>query len=352
MADDEYMLHMQRRIFAVDDMVMMPTTSAHHISPRQRLCLFFYRQSRTPPSSADCATTAGQSSNGPADTTTPHNTASTLGSILFQPIAGDGATRVPVCPRSASLIEDARAIPRGGGHPSRSAVWHAGRGDHAPHGRGGRQQRVVYRAARVPRGPTDGRRPARFFLQKNGPTPPPSAPSPTDPVRRATSPITTAPPRTSLRGEEGSATPGHFGRIQLPHPVVNPLFVGLVVTVMQTVCFNCHRLRLSPYYINTMLPPPSRATGLRMLQRLKAVASLCNRQQRCQFCGAELLSIKQQGISIVARPASQASSTSAGVIVSANTILALLTQLPDVDIQALGFVGPSNHPCPPGKNKK
>lgn len=34
---------------------------------------------------------------------------------------------------------------------------------------------------------------------------------------------------------------GHFGRIALPHPVYNPLFVGLLATVLQCVCLHCHR---------------------------------------------------------------------------------------------------------------
>ena len=60
--------------------------------------------------------------------------------------------------------------------------------------------------------------------------------------------------------------PGHFGRIVLPHPILNPLFVGLIVSVLQTLCVNCHRLRLSPHYINTMLPPVSHRSGLRLLR--------------------------------------------------------------------------------------
>jgi hypothetical protein len=57
--------------------------------------------------------------------------------------------------------------------------------------------------------------------------------------------------------------PGHFGRIALPcaswsrrtgptswvHPVINPLFVSLLVTVLQGCCMNCNRLRLSPHYV-------------------------------------------------------------------------------------------------------
>ena len=42
--------------------------------------------------------------------------------------------------------------------------------------------------------------------------------------------------------------PGHFGHIVLPHPVTNPLFVNLLVSILQIMCMNCHRLRISPLY--------------------------------------------------------------------------------------------------------
>ena len=43
--------------------------------------------------------------------------------------------------------------------------------------------------------------------------------------------------------------PGHFGRITLPHPVYNPMFIGLLLNVLQTLCVHCHRTRISPWYI-------------------------------------------------------------------------------------------------------
>ena len=39
---------------------------------------------------------------------------------------------------------------------------------------------------------------------------------------------------------------GHFGYIALPQPVVNPMFVALVVSILQTVCVHGQRIRLSP----------------------------------------------------------------------------------------------------------
>lgn len=54
------------------------------------------------------------------------------------------------------------------------------------------------------------------------------------------------------KSENSCCRPGHFGQIRLPYPVVNPLFVSLLVTVMQTICVNCQRLRLSPFYIQSI----------------------------------------------------------------------------------------------------
>ena len=94
---------------------------------------------------------------------------------------------------------------------------------------------------------------------------------------------------------------GHFGCIQLPYPVLNPMFLSLLVAVLQVHCINCHRLRLSPFYVNFLFPPGSNNTGLRQLRRLKAIAALCSRQNFCAFCKAPTLSFKQQGLAITAK---------------------------------------------------
>ena len=149
--------------------------------------------------------------------------------------------------------------------------------------------------------------------------------------------------------------PGHFGHIVLPHPVVNPLFVNLLVSVLQTLCMNCHRLRISPYYIQALFPSKSR-----QLHRIKSIATICARQvycrgrsqnqlaghTRCQFCAAPVLHFKQQGICIMARRASSPTSTP-GVLVPAAAIFTTLVQLPEVDLLALGFnaTRTQNHPC-------
>ena len=76
------------------------------------------------------------------------------------------------------------------------------------------------------------------------------------------------PPPLRLKKRYG---PGHFGHIQLPFPVVNPLFVGLLVSILNVVCMNCHRLRISPHYIQAVF------TGKgRLLHRLKSIGTMCS----------------------------------------------------------------------------
>ena len=154
--------------------------------------------------------------------------------------------------------------------------------------------------------------------------------------------------------------PGHFGHIVLPYPIFNPLFINLLVTVLQinvracqtggtvipTVCMNCHRLRLSPHYIQALLPIKGR-----QLSRLKTIGTMCSRQGHCQFCMATLLTFKQQGISIVAKPVHAAASVQP-VPVPAAAAFASLVRLPDIDLMAL-YRGCFEHPplCP-GFNPK
>ncbi|CAG8836459.1 5460_t:CDS:2, partial [Racocetra persica] len=39
--------------------------------------------------------------------------------------------------------------------------------------------------------------------------------------------------------------PGHFGHIQLPCPVYNPVFFSHTLTLLKAICLNCHRFKLA-----------------------------------------------------------------------------------------------------------
>lgn len=47
--------------------------------------------------------------------------------------------------------------------------------------------------------------------------------------------------------------PGHFGHIELPVPLPNPLLIKLIVQIMKCSCWNCHCLRVNPRDLKLLL---------------------------------------------------------------------------------------------------
>jgi DNA-directed RNA polymerase I subunit RPA1 len=46
----------------------------------------------------------------------------------------------------------------------------------------------------------------------------------------------------STCGQNNMHCPGHFGHIELNLPVYHPLFLKLLVTILRSTCFQCHKM--------------------------------------------------------------------------------------------------------------
>lgn len=148
--------------------------------------------------------------------------------------------------------------------------------------------------------------------------------------------------------------PGHFGMILLPHPVYNPMFIGLLLNVLQTLCVHCHRTRLSPWYILATQPLGRKVVGMWQMRRLKLLANVCSRLPCCSFCRMVSPIYKQQGLCITARygtaPAvldGDRPRCGSPALVPPFAVFVLLQQTPDEDLESLGFrvsTHPSSHP--------
>lgn len=128
-----------------------------------------------------------------------------------------------------------------------------------------------------------------------------------------------SPAAPQLHGSLRPAPRAAPGRIDLPHPVINPLFVPLVAVVLQCVCMHCSRLRLSPFYINYVISGPRDRLRARVRDaaapfsgsrpypccagdrpdQAQPVGGVCS---HCQFCRVPQLCIRSQGLTILARP--------------------------------------------------
>ena len=52
--------------------------------------------------------------------------------------------------------------------------------------------------------------------------------------------------RCATCGEGMTDCPGHFGHIELARPVYHIGFLGKVKKILETVCFNCSRIKCDP----------------------------------------------------------------------------------------------------------
>jgi len=80
-------------------------------------------------------------------------------------------------------------------------------------------------------------------------------------------------------GNEPSECPGHFGHIELAAPIYHTLFITRVLKVLQSVCFGCSHLKMSPSH------PKMKAILLSTdgdsKERLDQVHRLCRTRMTC-----------------------------------------------------------------------
>ena len=72
--------------------------------------------------------------------------------------------------------------------------------------------------------------------------------------------------------------PGHFGHIELNHPLFHPSFVKTVYRTLMNVCFYCSNL-LVPYE-----KIPENILKYSNKKRFKCISLLCKQKQRCKLC--------------------------------------------------------------------
>ena len=85
--------------------------------------------------------------------------------------------------------------------------------------------------------------------------------------------------KNPLCGKDNSECPGHFGLIELVEPVLNPVYVSTVISILKMVCIGCSQLRAALTPTELALPPLAR------YELLKAKAA---KKKSCAGCGLSL----------------------------------------------------------------
>jgi len=168
--------------------------------------------------------------------------------------------------------------------------------------------------------------------------------------------------------QDAANCPGHFGHIELNEPVVHPLFTKRVVNYLNCICLKCNRLLISKDQIN--LVGLNKFKGERkfsaIVEKLKKVDICCQPTGKRDengdeiFCGKDHPLVKfnngDNTFSIIYE-GTKNNKQKTSVVLTVEEITKIFNNLPDSDVELLGFNPLLVHPrnfiisvlpvCPP-----
>ena len=169
--------------------------------------------------------------------------------------------------------------------------------------------------------------------------------------------------------QDAASCPGHFGHIELNEPVVHPLFTKRVVHFLNCICMKCNRLLIGKDQIN--LIGINKYKGQRkftaIVEKLKKIDICCQPTGKKDsngdeiFCGKDHPTVKfnnsDNSFSIIYENNKKNSKQKTSVILSVEEIVKIFDNIPDSDVELMGFNPELVHPrnfvitvlpvCPP-----
>lgn len=78
--------------------------------------------------------------------------------------------------------------------------------------------------------------------------------------------------------------PGHWGKIELPVPILHIAFLETIRKTLNCICYSCSRLRLTESEICNLPPIPEGVTQRK--QRLSVIYGICRNRKSCPYCSS------------------------------------------------------------------
>jgi DNA-directed RNA polymerase beta' subunit len=160
--------------------------------------------------------------------------------------------------------------------------------------------------------------------------------------------------------------PGHFGHIELNEPIVHPLYYKSVTAFLNCFCKKCYRLLITKdqIYLSGLNKYKGEARFSRILEKLKKVDICCQPTGNINDDGSMCICEKDQPkIKFAASDSSyymiyeEGKKNKTSVMLSTEEIKKIFDNVPDEDVELLGFDPKLSHPrnfiitmlpvCPP-----
>lgn len=152
-------------------------------------------------------------------------------------------------------------------------------------------------------------------------------------------------------GQDPRNCPGHWGRIELPLPVLHIAFIETVRKVLNCVCYCCSRLRLGASDVADLPVVPDGSTQRK--QRLASIYSTCRNRKACPHCSSPCPLVVRTPTGLATEwahldPSSFGSAEERGFC-TGNSLdprlaLEILQDILEEDLQTLGIDPEGSHP--------
>jgi DNA-directed RNA polymerase beta' subunit len=143
-------------------------------------------------------------------------------------------------------------------------------------------------------------------------------------------------------GENAQNCNGHFGHIEFNEPIINPLHYRRVVSFLNCVCYKCNRLLLlkDQIYLSGINKSKGESRFTKIQEKVKKVDMCCHEdcgydQPNYKFCTTD---------STIHRVYESKDKQKTSVILTTEEILKTFTNIPDSDIELMGFDPTIVHP--------
>lgn len=145
-------------------------------------------------------------------------------------------------------------------------------------------------------------------------------------------------------GKKPETCDGHFGRIMLNEPLINPLFIKRVITFLNCFCLKCSRLLLTKdqIYLYGFNKYKGETRFQKIIKKLEK-NDVCFRDECGQSHPTVKLSISDSSIYMVYNNNSK-SKTKTSIPLSVDEIKKIFENIPNEDIELIGFDPKRTHP--------
>jgi len=141
-------------------------------------------------------------------------------------------------------------------------------------------------------------------------------------------------------GENAESCNGHFGHIEFNEPIVHPLFYRRVVAFLHCYCHKCNRLLLlkDQVYLAGLNKFKGESRFVKIQEKIKKVDMCCHcsfDQPKYKFCTID---------NSIQKIYESKDKNKTSVVVSTEEILKIFSNIPDEDVELLGFDPKLAHP--------